>query len=1337
MKFTKRIFLILIACAITTNICAIQFRHLSIKDGLSQLSVLSIYQDKLGRMWFGTEEGINVFDGNNLTAIKTLRNIPPQNLEVRWICGDEKGNIYFQLGTSIVCIDFATQSNTVLVKKGVTTLCHHSGKIYYASRGSVYIYNIAKQSTHCMGQLTKDNIKVLHIDSRGTLWFGTHNGLFYFNKKTRRTTLSIKGAYVEAIFQDTKGNIWVSSRDKGCYRISPKGNCTHYYTDEDTAKEENNNAVLNNIDTRVQDHISSNNVRQIAEDNQGNIWMGTFFGLNRLNIHTGKFTVYSHTNSQQSLSHQSVFPVVKDNQGTLWLGTYYGGVNYFTPNNESFRFVAADINNPYCLSNAFIGNMTTDKRGDLWVCTEGGGLNCIDHNTHLVRRYMANNTANSLPQYNLKAIDYDPIRDQLYIGTYMGSLSVLDIKTGKFCNLQNLNPKLAEKIGNRIIDLKLYNNQLFFTTQNGLWTMNVDTYKIEEVNSTLRNTSEMYLHIDRKGYLWVADLKGIYKISIKTHHIDHYYKAGRAGLGINNFKYIGEDNRGRIYVASSGGGFYRLNESQQAFKAFNTDNSDVMSNFCYAFANIGNYIVYSTERGVGLFNTMDDSFRNMEFAHDFQLAGINRGCGLLAVGNNLFVGGIGGMVVMDISKIFAQKSNSRIYLSRLEVNGKICLPDDGTGIIDKAIYLTDHIHLKYDQNNIAFRFATDGYANSISRSIYEYRLRGYDDRWYQTDGKSIAFPKLPAGKYTLEIRKKPSAWQSGGDVAMLSMCVKVSPPLYLSTFAYIIYIGIIVALICAFYYFKRSQLLLETSLAMEKKDRQNEETLNKAKLQFFTSISHEFRTPLTLIIAKLDYVMQNVQHNSLIAKSLKSVNQNASMMLGLVNELLDFRKIEQGYTRLSVGKHNLVELVKDITIGFEDMARTKAIDFSFSATSDKIECWYDQRQMQKVVYNLIANAFKYVNQQKGMIEVRLDQTDEHAIIRVIDNGIGIASADIEHIFERFYQANNDNNSAATKRGTGIGLALVKNIVERHHGSINVLSSEGYGSMFVVELPKSNKLFSKDEIAEVLSQPETKTANNEPTKSEGTAKVLIVEDNNELLDTLRDIFSPLYTVITAHNGKEGLDMARAENPDIIVSDVMMPVMDGKEMCKAIKGDMSISHTPILLLTAMSAAEHEVEGLRCGADDYVAKPFNPSVLLARVAALMRMRSMLQQRISADGLQMKDAQQFATNNLDREFMQKCDEIISAHIADSELSVDNIARMLLMSRTNFYTKFKAITGMTPNEYILSRRLSGAAEHLCNNASASIADTAYLFGFGTPRYFSQCFKKHFGMNPKEWREKK
>ena len=241
----------------------------------------------------------------------------------------------------------------------------------------------------------------------------------------------------------------------------------------------------------------------------------------------------------------------------------------------------------------------------------------------------------------------------------------------------------------------------------------------------------------------------------------------------------------------------------------------------------------------------------------------------------------------------------------------------------------------------------------------------------------------------------------------------------------------------------------------------------------------------------------------------------------------------------------------------------------------------------------------------------------------------------------------------------------------------------------------------------------------------------------MLDTLRDIFSPLYTVITAHNGKEGLDMARAENPDIIVSDVMMPIMDGREMCKAIKGDMSISHTPILLLKAMSAAEHEVEGLRCGADDYVAKPFNPSVLLARVAALMRMRSMLQQRISADGLQMKDAQQFATNNLDREFMQKCDEIISAHIADSELSVDNIARMLLMSRTNFYTKFKAITGMTPNEYILSRRLSGAAEHLCNNASASIADTAYLFGFGTPRYFSQCFKKHYGMNPREWRERK
>ena len=1331
----RKVLALVLVCTIAAGAHAMRFRHLSMKEGLSQLSVLSIYQDRLGRMWFGTEEGINIFDGNNVRAIKKFRGIIPRNLEVRQICGDRRGNIYFMLGHTLVSIDYERQGNTVIAADGVYAVHCHGNSLYYAVRNHVVAYDTETRTKRDLGALAASQLHAIMIDHEGRMWLGAQDGLYVAARGQRHSARKIAGAYVEYIYEDSHGNVWASSRDNGCYRIAPSGGVAHYTIGNSQAQAENNNAIEHNIDSRTQSHISSNIVRQIAEDSHGYIWIGTFFGLNRLDPKTGTFTVYSHTDNPRSLSHQSVFPLVKDSHGTMWTGTYYGGVNFFTPDNDSFKLYTADIRSANCLSAPFVGHMTTDRRGDIWVCTEGGGLNRIDHATHTVSHYLAGNNANSLPQNNLKSIAYDAGRDRMYIGTYMGSVSVLDIASGQFTNLVNIHPDMAAKAGNRIIDMALWRGRLLFTTQSGLWMLRPDTYAIERLIPGLPYSGEMRLHVDRNGFLWTADDVGVRKISVERRRVVRTYMAGKDGLGEARLTDICEDWKGRIYVASAGDGFYRLDERKATFRAFNTESSDAMSNFCYAFASVGHILVYSTERGIGLFNTDNETFRNVEFSRDFPLAGINRGCGLLAVGGTIYVGSTGGMAVINIGRILATRQHGHIYLSRLDVNGKECTPDDGTGILDKAVYLTPKLHLNHDQNNITFWFATDNYANGISQTIYEYRLRGYDNTWYPTTGGSISYPKLPAGSYTLEVREKPTAWQKAGDVATLSVDLTVSPPFYLSTIACIIYIAFAFALAWAFYHFKRSQLLLETSLAIEKKDRQNVEALNKAKLQFFTSISHEFRTPLTLIIAKLDYVMQNVQKNTAIAKSLKSISQNAGMMLGLVNELLDFRKMEQGYTQLCVGRHDLVEFTRDITMAFDDVARTKSIGYTFDSTAPRIECWFDQRQMQKVVYNLISNAFKYVNPKNGIIEVRIDQSDDHAILRVIDNGVGIAPTDINRIFDRFYQANNAKPGARHTRGTGIGLALVKQIVERHHGTINVLSSEGCGSMFVVQLPKDSSMFAPDELSPIEPKNETAAPEESGAPAAGMAKVLLVEDNDELLATLSDIFSPIYTIMTAHNGKEGLDKTRAEAPDIVVSDVMMPVMDGMEMCKAIKSDISVSHTPIILLTAMSATEHEVEGLRCGADDYVAKPFNPSVLLARVAAHLRMRSLLRQKFSNEGLRMADAQQFATTQLDRKFMEQCDKIITLHIADSDFSVDTIARELLMSRTNFYAKFKAITSMTPNEYVMKRRLANAADFLRENADATIADAAYSFGFNSPRYFSQCFKKCYGETPTEWRE--
>ena len=451
IRFIKRLLLILIVCLFALNIQAMRFRHLSMPDGLSQLSVLSIYQDRLGRMWFGTEEGVNIFDGNTVTAIKKFRGMNPHNIEVRRICGDDNGNVYFLLGRSVVAIDYLTQGSKVIVPDGVSALACHAGHLYYARKGHLCSYRIA-------------------------------------DKKTK--------------------------------------------------------VIASTVGTR--------------------------------------------------------------------------------PN---------------------------------------------------------------------------------------------------------------------------------------------------------------AIYIDRRGYLWAADGSGLYKISVQSRRVLRFYEAGKAGLGEVGFTDIREDSNGRIYVASVGGGIYRLDEKKHAFQVFDTDNSDIMSNFCYAFANVGKQLIYSTEHGIGVLNTTDDSFRNVEFSHDFPLMGINRGCGLFAVGNTILVGGTNGMVAMDVSRLLATRTHGRLYFSRLYINGKECLPGDGTDILDKAVYLTDEIHLNHDQNNITFGFATDNYTRSFNQPLFEYRLRGYDNTWYTTTGHSISYPKLPAGNYTLEVRMKPSTWQTEGDVEKLALKLKVSPPFYLYTFA--------------------------------------------------------------------------------------------------------------------------------------------------------------------------------------------------------------------------------------------------------------------------------------------------------------------------------------------------------------------------------------------------------------------------------------------------------------------------------------------------------------------------------------------------------------------------
>lgn len=547
--------------------------------------------------------------------------------------------------------------------------------------------------------------------------------------------------------------------------------------------------------------------------------------------------------------------------------------------------------------------------------------------------------------------------------------------------------------------------------------------------------------------------------------------------------------------------------------------------------------------------------------------------------------------------------------------------------------------------------------------------------------------------------------------------------------------------------------MLQTSLEMERKEKEAIEELNQAKLQFFSNISHEFRTPLTLIISQIELLLQSSSLSPSIYNKLLKVYKNTYHMRNLISELLDFRKLEQGHMKLKVYEQDIVSFLKEIYLSFYEYASGHSITYNFTAPEGRVLCSFDPKQMQKVFYNLLSNAFKYTK-PNATIEMILENKENEVIIKVIDNGIGISKDDIDKIFDRFYQAENGISNITKTPSTGIGLSLTKNIIELHHGTIQVESTPGYGSIFIVRLLKGCTHFTEEELARDQQEKQTESlipdtvaftdhmeefsdAEQREVLIEGDDSprtILLVEDNEELLQILGSLFSPIYRVLLARNGKEGLEKAREERPDIIVSDVMMPEMSGTEMCLKIKNDFDVCHIPVVLLTALTSAEQNIEGLQRGADDYINKPFNAKVLLARCNNLVRNRIILQKKFS----QQKDfdAQSLASNPIDQKFLDTVNSIIEKNLDNIDFDMNMMARELGLSRSSLYAKFKALTGMTPNDFVLSCKLKRAATMLTAQPDLQIADISDRLGFGSPRYFTRCFKAQFEITPAEYRKR-
>ena len=690
---------------------------------------------------------------------------------------------------------------------------------------------------------------------------------------------------------------------------------------------------------------------------------------------------------------------------------------------------------------------------------------------------------------------------------------------------------------------------------------------------------------------------------------------------------------------------------------------------------------------------------------------------------------------------FTPKSYS-IILSRLLVNGKEITAGDDTGILEQSIAYTPEISLKADQSMFSIEYATSNFIPA-NRNEIVYRLEGFSDEWNHTDRKQtlITYTNLNPGKYTLVIKS------DGDGIEEARLLIRVLPPWYETWWAYLIYTICTVSLLWYLIQNYNSRIKLRESLKYEKKHIEDLEALNQSKLRFFTNISHEFRTPLTLIVGQVETLLQVQTFTPNIYHKILGIYKNSLQLRELITELLDFRKQEQGHMKIKVSRHNLVNFLYENYLLFLEYASSKQINFKFNKQSDDIEVWYDQKQMQKVVNNLLSNALKHTKAE-DTISINVSQEDKQVIIEIKDTGTGIAAAEIDKIFDRFYQTER-LDSLNTGAGTGIGLALTKGIIELHHGTIRVESEPGKGSRFIITLKSGNQHFTEEQIirdnadTNIQQQPETIVPTveilpdsewkEEDNKRIEDAKMLIVEDNESIKQMLAGIFETFYQVTTASDGVEALDIIQKDMPSIILSDVVMPRMSGTELCKQIKTDFNTCHIPVVLLTARTAVEHNIEGLKIGADDYITKPFNTNLLISRCNNLVNSRRLLQEKFSKQPQAF--AQMLATNPMDKEMLDRAMAIIEQHLDNTDFNVNIFAREMGMARTNLFTKLKAVTGQTPNDFILSIRLKKGAVMLRNNPELNITEISDRIGFSSSRYFSKCFKEIYHVSPLAYRK--
>jgi ligand-binding sensor domain-containing protein/signal transduction histidine kinase/DNA-binding response OmpR family regulator len=1247
-------------------------------------------------MWFGTKDGLSRYDGytfrnfrhdkddKNSIGNNFIRSIFEGKDGALWIGTDAGVYIYHPDTENFSHFDLQTASGIAIEKEVNDIKSDKDGNIWFAvDWQGVFLYRPRQGELIFYKVNTIVNAWSICIDRENNVWIGTHGGgLNRYDRETDRfEVVSLtNGSKIEGdiyrLFQDNYNNLLIGTANGGVKK-------------------------LNLLNKQITPLLESENyahlfVRDIIRKSDNELCIGTESGIYIYHTQNGSIKHFYHEHfDPYSLSDNAVYSVYKDREGGLWIGTYFGGVNYYSPHYTPFeRFYPQNKQNT--IQGKRVREFQQDRYGDLWIGTEDGGLNCYNPRTGAFRNFMPDGSRGSISYHNIHGLLADG--DKLWVGTFMHGLNVIDIKTQKVVRRYEKTEDPHSICDNSVFAIcKDDAGNLWFGTIYGLSLYNPQQDNFTKI-AYMGDTFIYDIIQSYDGLLWFASFnQGLFRYNPRNEEwkVFKHDPENEKSLPHDKIIAIYEDSRKNLWITSEGGGFCKYNPEDETFTSFTTKNG-LPNDVVYKLQEDDRgRLWFTTNKGLSCFNPDNGDIKTYTLVDGLLGDQFNYKSGYKTPDGKLYWGCLNGFIAFD----------------PLSFTENDYIP---------PVVITDFRMLNPSSFNIDF--AALSYM-APEKNKYAYMLEGLEKDWTQRTGHhSVTYSNIPPGDYVFRLKGSNSdgKWND----TPVTLAIYIHPPFYKTLWAYAVYTLLLLLFLCWSFLSYHKRLQRREKRKLEIFENEKDKELYNAKIAFFTNIAHEIRTPLTLIKGPVEYLLSHEIAPEELTENLKVVEKNTNRLLNLSNQLLDFRKVEAKGFQLNYMHSDVKQLIEEVYVRFELTARQKKLHFELQLPAGSLFADIDREAFTKIISNLFTNAVKYAQTK---IVLTLENAGESQFrLKVSNDGHLIPEEMKEKIFEPFFRIDDDNGNSI-KLGSGLGLPLARSLAELHKGRLYLEISPEQLNVFILQLPLTQDAVIT--VTEESAEAETEAATDEKSLLKTKPTVLIVEDDREMRHFLYNRLKSLYNVMKASNGKIALDCLRKEDVDIVVSDVMMPEMDGMQLCAEIKSNVDFSHIPVIMLTAKADLKSRIEGLDAGADAYVEKPFSMKHLLAQISNIFTNRNKVKQAFINSPTQSIGS--IALTKADEVFLEKVTQIIYKNLSDISFNVDVLSDELHISRSSLHRKIKGISELTPNDFIQLIRLKKAAE-LLQGGSYRISEICFLVGFGSSSYFSKRFKKQFGISPKE-----